>query len=111
MDEMMKNAKMSVLEKLKSAAGAKGMSGMKGMKKVSVMSDSDKGLEEGLDVAEEMTSGDKLEPVEKPSKVDMIDLESFSPEECDELMEKLLAKKAEYEGEAGESEESSEELF
>ncbi len=105
-------AKMAELKGLKSEAakqmGGKlnGLSGMKpeGMQKVSVMADSKKGLEKGLDTAEDLlekTPRDVLgtESMEDPeAKLDAI-VENLSEEECDSLLEKLMAKKAEKESE------------
>ncbi len=100
-------AKMDVLKKLKSDASEKMKGGLKGMmpiKKVSVMSDSAQGLKAGLDKAEDVVS-----PEAEVSKVDaiMTSAEDLSPEECDELIQKLTAKKEESTSEY--SEEESEE--
>lgn len=99
MEDMKRQAKLNVLQKLKQAASEKmkgGLKDMSGMKKVSVMSDSPEGLKAGLDKAEDVV--DESEDVLKPevSKVDAI-LEDLSDEECMELQEKLMKKLADKE--------------
>lgn len=106
MDSLEKEAKMSVLKKLKDSAASKMSGALKGVKKVSVMSDSAEGLKKGLDMAEDVVekgpeslSEDPVMP--KENKVDKI-ISGLSEEECHELFEKLKEK---YSDEEEDSEE------
>lgn len=96
-----KEAKMNVLKELSSQAGDMLGQKLAGLKKVTVASDSEDGLEQGLEKAKEIIEG---EPVEEESEGleladsddedDMDDIEDCSPEELEAKIQKLQEIKA-----------------
>lgn len=95
------SAKMSVLKNLRGKSDASAADRLKGMKKVSVMSDSEEGLEQGLEKAKEIIDSHPTqiqEPEMEQEKMthDLLnDLSSLSEEDVDDLLERLMAKKEE----------------
>lgn len=96
------SAKMSVLKNLRGQSNDSLSEKLKGAKKVSVMSDSQEGLEEGLDKAKEILHskptelGSPEEEMEKMTGYEGDDPYSdCSEEELDEHLAKLMAKKEE----------------
>lgn len=63
-----------------------------GMKKVSVVADSEEGLEEGLEKAEEVVEGEE-EMVAESEDDEEIDFSGLSENQIDELLQKLMAAK------------------
>lgn len=111
MDPKYKDAKMGVLKDIRDMAAGDMGDEIKGLKKVSVMASDRKGLEDGLNKAEDMVKspelGQEMEDKpgednpdvfhEHPGKIDKLD--GMLPEDCsiediDSLIEKLHAKKA-----------------
>ncbi len=108
MSPVHKEAKGSVLKDLMEHLGGMGMDKINGMKKISVASDSKKGLSKGLETAAKMISKDPLEamtedpemsshgsndPQSEGSEMD----ESMEHEESEESDDDLRAKIAELE--------------
>lgn len=104
MPEMEQNAKMSVLDHIKREA-TKDMGGkLKGIKKVGVMASDKQGLEEGLDKAKELLSGEEggESPEEEAGEMagsDELSPEelALSPEQLDEKIQQLMALKEKME--------------
>lgn len=101
-----KKAKMSVLKDLHGQSSNLLSDSLKGLKKVTVASDSKKGLEKGLDTAEELIGGSKMEQdgddaddrvhsgEERDEYMGDDAMESCNtPEEIDDLIKQLLEKK------------------
>lgn len=71
-----RQAKMDVVKDLRDAASEAMNSKMDGLKKVSVLSDSQEGLEHGLDKAKEVVSGDEMEQMKDHAENDLGDYKS-----------------------------------
>lgn len=99
-DPVEKEAKLSAIKGMKKMAGDMMADDMKSMKKVTVAAPDEQSLEAGLDKAKEIV-GNPGEMSEYGDSEDMPDNhmeemieEMQSPEEIDELMQKLMEKKA-----------------
>lgn len=108
MSELEKKAKLAALKGAHKMASDEMKGGLAGLKKISVSSDSKKGLEEGLEKAEELVSGKNhivedaeeeagAEGIEDPTH-DSEDLEQCSEEELDAKIEELMAMKEKMHG-------------
>ena len=97
MSDEEQSAKLAVLKGLRSKDDSM-VNKLKGMKKVSVMSDSSEGLEAGLEKAKEIVDSHPTE-IESPEmeheKMTHDELNDYSEEELDNLLQKLMAKKEE----------------
>lgn len=95
------SAKMSVLKNLRGKSDSSAADKLKGMKKVSVMSDSEEGLEQGLEKAKEIVDSHPTEIQEPEMEHEKMthdllnDLDTLSEEDVDDLLERLMAKKEE----------------
>ncbi len=107
MSPVEQNAKMSVLNHLRDMANEELGGKLKGIKKVSVMSDSPKGLETGLDKAKElvdpkagmhegMPEGSPEEEMMESPEEEMMEPaeEHMSADELDQKIQELMALKA-----------------
>lgn len=71
-----RQAKMDVVNQLRDIASGEMRDKMDGLKKVSVMSDSQEGLEHGLDKAKQVVSSDEMEQMKDHAENDMGDYKS-----------------------------------
>lgn len=98
MPEHEKMAKMSVLNDLKNSMSEDKMDKLHGLKKVSIMSNSPEGLEQGLSKAKELVEGqeegspEEMEGMEESQE--MSSPEEMSLEQLDEAIKKLEMLKA-----------------
>lgn len=92
-----KEAKLSAIKGMRKMAGDMMADDMKSMKKVTVAAPDEKGLEAGLEKAQDLVGEmpDMESEEETPAdEMDELLAEVDSPEQIDELMKKLAEKKA-----------------
>lgn len=113
MDPQVKDAKMGILKEISDMASQSMGNDVKGLKKVSVMSNDKAGLAEGLDKARDLVDGnndaeDQAEAHENPDVlhehpratrfIDPKVEDEMTPQDLDDLIAELQARKAELTG-------------
>lgn len=100
-DPTEKEAKLAAIKGMRKMAGDMMADDMKSMKKVTVAAPDQEGLEAGLEKAKEVVESEEgpmhemsEESEEETSDVDAMVEQCESPEEIDQLMQKLAEKKA-----------------
>lgn len=100
LSDVEKEAKLKVLNSLKSDMEGMMGEGLKGLKKVTVASDSPEGLQQGLEKAEELVEGHEMESQEEESLEEepsllgsSLESSEMSEEELDQKLNELMQLK------------------